>query len=102
MKVFVYAVYDSAAGVYRQPFFLQTDQLAQRAFKDIVLNPETDLNKHPKDFTLFRVGIFDDNAGALEGEVPVALGTAQEVVKASRHIEPGSLKEAEQKLAEVG
>jgi hypothetical protein len=93
MKVFVYAIYDSAAGTYRQPMFLQQDGIATRVFKDLCMNAETDLAKHPKDFTLFRIGTFDDQKGELDGETPVSMATAQEIIHASQQIQPGSLKE---------
>ena len=108
MKVFMYGIYDSAVGAYKQPFFMQQDNAAIRAFTDLCMNAETDLARHPKDFTLFRLGIFDDNSGEMVGEVPHSLATAQEIIHKSRQIEPGSLKEgnqfdtaAEQVLGEV-
>ena len=93
MKVFMYGIYDSAIGAYKQPFFMQQDGAAMRGFTDLCMNAETDLAKHPKDFTLFRLGIFDDQTGEISGETPVSLATAQEIVHASQQIEPGSLKE---------
>ena len=39
------------------------------------------------------IGTFDDQKGELDGETPVSMATAQEIIHASQQIQPGSLKE---------
>jgi hypothetical protein len=67
MKVNIYAVYDSAAKAYGRPIFLQADGLVMRAFKDMVNDPrkETDISKHPEQFTLFKIAEYDDQHGVI-------------------------------------
>lgn len=67
MKLNAYAIFDTAAVAYLQPFFMHNDDLAVRAFRDNV-NADTDsvISLHPEQFTLFKIGTFDDKSGTLE------------------------------------
>jgi len=61
----VCAVMDSASGLFGQPFFVPATAAAVRGFSDAVGKAEdqSDLTKHPEDFTLFELGSFDDETG---------------------------------------
>lgn len=62
MKYVVCAVRDRVADVFGQPFFSASTGLAVRGFQDEV-NRADDKNvlfRHPDDFDLFELGIFDD------------------------------------------
>lgn len=76
MVVQVFAVYDSKARVYGQPFFVVNEGLAVRAFQSSCNDPTTELNKYPEDFSLFRLGTFNDENGELRSELPKNLGLA--------------------------
>jgi len=53
---------------YSTPFFAINDEDAKRAFGTAVTTPgENDLFLHSEDFTLYRVGVFDDSPE--EGEI---------------------------------
>jgi hypothetical protein len=57
------AVRDQAVDAFARPYFVPTTGLAIRSFTDEV-NRESDDNqlyKHPKDFTLYELGDYDDN-----------------------------------------
>lgn len=59
-------MYDSAAKAYTQPFFLHNDGLAIRAFQDNVnSDQETNITKHPDQFTLFKIGEYEDQTGEI-------------------------------------
>lgn len=79
----VYSIFDVAAGAYARPFFVQTDGQAMRAFGDLVKDTSNDVGKHPEDYTLFRIGSYNDSKGLLSGETPEALATGLEMVAAS-------------------
>lgn len=66
MKLCVYSIFDVKAGVFNTPFFQVNDQVAKRAFSDLVNDPQSMLFKHPEDFTLWRLGEFDDQLGDFE------------------------------------
>ncbi len=56
----IYVIYDSKAGLYNTPFFMVNDQVALRSFTDLSQDKSTDVGRHPEDFTLFKVGLYDD------------------------------------------
>lgn len=77
MKLNIYSIYDSAAKAYATPFFMQNDGLAIRAFQSNVnSNEENNISKYPDQFTLFRVGEYDDENGLITSESPESLGNA--------------------------
>jgi hypothetical protein len=80
MKVKVYSIYDSAAGAYTQPWFMQNDALALRAFSDNVnAKEENNISKHPDQFTLFQIGEWDDQIGEIiKADVMKSLGNGLE------------------------
>ena len=65
MLLKVCAVKDSAADAFGRPFFVPTIGLAMRSFIDEVNNRESPFHAHPDDYTLYEIGEFDDNTGAL-------------------------------------
>ena len=87
MRVNVYAIFDVASGVYK-PFFMQADGEAIRAFDDMAVNAETDIGKHPEDYSLARCGVYDDRTGKLEAENVEVIRMGMEAVAASRQIAP--------------
>ncbi len=86
MKLNVYSIYDQASGLYSRPFFTQSDAQAVREFTDIALDAEHAIGKHPADYTLFRLGIYDDNNGKLTNEDNSSLGNALERVASARNV----------------
>lgn len=95
MRLNAYSIFDVAAGVYSRPFFTASDGEARRSFGDIALDAEHPIGMHPKDYTLVRVGRWDDNKGKLDGETVESLATALEMVAEGRQIMPGSLLNGE-------
>lgn len=73
MKLFVYSVFDSKGAIYNAPFFLVNDQTAIRAFSRLVADAATMISHAPEDFTLNRIGEFDDNTGVLSSCRPEPL-----------------------------
>ena len=85
MRLNVYTIFDSAAGAYMRPFFMQSDGQALRSFTDIATDKDHEIGKHPEDYSLYRIGTYDDNVGRLVPEDKECLATAEEVVSASRN-----------------
>lgn len=100
MRLSVYSIYDVAAGAYARPFFMQSDAAAQRAFGDEVVNPESNIGAHPEDYSLFRVGYWDDNKGKLVGEAPECLITALEALAQSRKVDKAAIHNLDIELEE--
>ena len=65
-----YAVYDRKAELYSQPFLEIKDGTAIRAVQDIVINNKDHaFAKHPSDFSLHRLGEFDEQTGVITGKI---------------------------------
>lgn len=79
MQLIVMSVFDAASSAYGRPIFVHSIGSAVRSFGDEIRrdSPDNEMFRHPGDFSLWRIGSFDDNSGELCGEVPnrVALGS---------------------------
>lgn len=83
MILHVVAVLDSAAQVFQRPFFVPRIEVARRAFSDEVNRRDAanQLNAHPEDFSLYSLGTFNDETGALSSlDSPVLVVRAKELV----------------------
>lgn len=76
MRLLAFAVYDSKAEAYLRPFFAETKGLALRSFVDAVNDPQSGMNKHADDYTLFEVGSFEQETGIFSPMTPVSMGNA--------------------------
>jgi hypothetical protein len=71
MNLNAYSVYDNKALIYNVPFFTSTDGQAVRMFADLANDPSTGVGRHPSDYSLFFIGSYDDQKGALVAESPL-------------------------------
>ena len=79
MKFKVFSIYDSAAETFNTPVFLATNNQAIRQFDDMVNGDDSQLAKHPGDYTLFCIGEFDTDIGLLTPlDKPSSLGKAED------------------------
>lgn len=84
MKLNAYSIYDKAVQAYARVFFLRTDAEAKRGFTGIALDAEGDIARKPEDYTLFRIGEFDDGTGELVACDPFPVARAHEVIAESQ------------------
>lgn len=72
MILSVYAMRDALSG-FLTPTFEVNDQVAERNFVHAVTNAGLDsiLSSHFDQFSLYRLGTFDTESGALTSELPV-------------------------------
>lgn len=77
----VFCVYDVKAEVFGMPIFQRTKGEALRTFETEVNRPESMLNKHPEDYSLFLVGTYNQETGELVAQVPLSLGLAMEYAR---------------------
>lgn len=63
MKIEVFSIYDNKAKCFSRPFYSATVAVALRDFSTACKDSQSQLSKHPEDFTLFHVGHFDDEVG---------------------------------------
>lgn len=78
----VFSVFDSKLACFSRPWYELTDASAIRIFTDAVndgSNPNNQWFRHPEDFSLYRLGSFDDELGKIESINPLSLVTAAAV-----------------------
>ncbi len=77
MKLELFAVFDSKAGVFTPPFTAPNRTVALRYFKGTVDDKETTMGKFPEDFSLAFIGYYEDMNGIVDPAGPeiVANGT---------------------------
>jgi len=61
-----YTLYDLKALTYSPPFFTANDALAKRMLSEIVTDTNTTVGRHPSDYKLYKVGMFDDQTGIFD------------------------------------
>lgn len=76
MEIMAFSLYDSKAGVFQTPMFYITKATAIRAFGDLANDRQTTVFRHPEDFSLFYIGVFDDSTGVYKSVPHENLGTA--------------------------
>jgi hypothetical protein len=73
----IFAVFDSKADAFAQPFFSETTETAVRAFATECRNPASGLHQHAEDYTLFHIGSYDQANGQLNAMLaPIHLAHA--------------------------
>lgn len=83
MKHVVFSVYDDKACFYSTPFCGKTDNEGIRMFMAAVCDSGTAIARFPADYSLYRLGIFDDSSGSLEPCSPVFLSRGSEHIQVS-------------------
>lgn len=79
MKIF--ALLDTKAGTYAQPFAETSTINALRGFETAVNSKDSTLARYPDDFCLMELASFDQFTGELTPNPPQNLGTARTVLK---------------------
>lgn len=65
MRLVIFTVYDSCAELFGQPFFTNTVGAAERIIGEAVNEAGHSFNKHPGDYTLFELGTYESDTGAI-------------------------------------
>lgn len=83
MKYQVCTIRDAQLSTYSPPFYTKTKGEARRSFRDAVNNtdPNNMLKKHPEDFSLWAVGLWDDETGFFEKNEPELMEQAKTIVE---------------------
>lgn len=63
MKMYMYSLFDTKASVYLPPFCVRAPGEATRMIADLVNDPQSNIGKHPEDYSLWHVGFWDDEDG---------------------------------------
>ncbi|WNK13511.1 MAG: nonstructural protein [Microvirus sp.] len=68
MKLIICAVKDAALDAFMRPMFVAAKGQAVRAFTDEVNKADSELNKHPTDYSLYYLGTYDDGDASFVSE----------------------------------
>lgn len=80
MKIKMFAIFDSKIGGYLQPFFAPTAGAAVRMLIDAAKDPNTQFYNHPKDYSLFEIGEYDEDRGVCTSlDSKISLGSVHEL-----------------------
>ena len=66
----LYSIYDKKSQTYMQPFVDLTDGTATRQCMDLLANTNAPFAKYPEDFTLMRIGSWDEIGGIPTADTP--------------------------------
>lgn len=61
----IYSVHDRESETFIKPFGMETDRDAKEGFKVVVNDEKTNYHKYPDDFSLVKLGSFDQRTGQL-------------------------------------
>lgn len=77
----IVSVKDLAAQAFGRPIFVPAPAVAIRSFRDEVNRKDStdDLSRHPDDFELYEVGVFDDATGIIQVSEPRLLARAKDL-----------------------
>lgn len=78
MNLTMYSVHDEKAQAFLTPFFMLHDGQAIRTFEDCINSRDHQFSHHPSDYTLFKIGTFNDQGAALTDTTPISLGNGVE------------------------
>lgn len=77
----LYTIYDGTAESYFPPFCEDNNASAIRQFDDLIKDPQSRLNKHAADYSLWRIGRYRIDTGMLYPDTPEKLIDGSECFK---------------------
>lgn len=87
MTQHLFTIYDSAAGLFLNPFVAPSIEVAIREFRKMVNTEGNNFNTFPEDFTLYHVGEFEPETGTINPVMHHSLGVAQTFVNTPTNFE---------------
>lgn len=84
---YIYCVYDSLVGNYKEPFAVPVQGGAIREFAEACNTPNSFIANSPMDYSLFYVGTFDENTCSFELlPAPQRVACAADFVRKSKEV----------------
>lgn len=62
---YAFAIRDIKIGSFMLPFFQSSKAGAMRSFADLARDPQSPMSRHPEDFQLFEIGVYDPETALL-------------------------------------
>lgn len=76
----IFTILDIKTELHSPPFFMNSRGEAVRAFKDLANDQNTTVGKHPADFKLVYIGIWEEEKGMFVNDPHESLGFAVDYV----------------------
>lgn len=86
MLLKIFAIRDSKAEFYNQPFYQHTRLEAERTFSALANDSKSTIAQHPEDYDLYHLGEYDNISGKIK-----VLDTPEHIVKAANLIRSPSM-----------
>lgn len=67
----MFSIFDRKALTYHPPYYAVNEQAAIRTLHDVVADTNTNIGRHPNDFVLYLVGVYDDEKGEVQPIAPL-------------------------------
>lgn len=85
MKTRIYTIYDCKTEAYDKPFYSLGDGEAFRMLYRTILKGENNFADYPEDYTLFWIGVYDDETGSIDpASAKISLGTCLDIIVAMK------------------
>lgn len=84
IKKNLYAIIDTASGVYDGPFKGISDGQMIRVFSDLCMDAEHPIGAHPEDYSLIKVGNWNEGTGEINDLQNMTMITGLEAVANAR------------------
>ncbi len=97
MRYRSFSVFDDKAKAFLPPFFCGEVGQASRMFSDLVNTEGHQFAKHPEDYVLYEIGLFDDGKALLEPFGPELIVTGLQA-----HAESTVIPDSQASLFKVG
>lgn len=68
--VLVFSIFDTKAKVFSPPHIFTAKGIAIRTFSDMANDEKTSIGKHPEDFSLAQIGVFNESTGEITPSFP--------------------------------
>lgn len=82
MLIKIFTVFDQKAEAYKEPFYQPQTGQGVRIFADCINKQDHPFNLHPEDYTLFEIGLYDEESGEIAPHSPLkSLGNGVEFIK---------------------
>lgn len=95
--MFLYAIRDSKSELFTRPYGFHNDGMAMRSFEAAVAGADDPMSAHPEDYTLYKVGEYDDSNGILRGMDPERVITGLEAYS-NRRLNQEKIAELERQI----
>ena len=92
MNLLLYVIRDSVSGVYDRPMTSRSEGEMMRSFGDIAADKKHPIGAHPEHYSLWHVGLYNDNTGVIEPMVPQHVCNAIDLVSGDCGVGEGGVQ----------